>query len=140
MTDLTSLLAENACKRLMLEYCECVDTRQFERLVELFAQDGVLNRTDTGEIRGRAAIKAFFDVLTTDPLVHAASNLLVTVTGPESAEATSYVTVYRSYRENAAGLPKLEAPYVVAKYVDKFVVENGEWKIGYRDTIFAAKE
>ena len=140
MTDLTTLLAEHACKRLMLEYCECVDTRQFERLVALFARDGVLNRSDTGEIRGHAEIKAFFDKLTTDPLIHAASNLLVTVTGPETAEASSYVTVYRSYRENATGLPKLEAPYVVAKYVDKFVVEDGEWKIGFRDTIFAAKE
>ena len=140
MTDLTALLAERACKRLMLEYCEYVDTRQFERLVALFARDGVLNRSDTGEIRGHAAIKAFFDKLTTDPLIHAASNLLVTVTGPETAEATSYVTVYRSYRENATGLPKLEAPYVVAKYVDNFVVEDGEWKIGFRDTIFAAKE
>lgn len=140
MSDLPTLLAEAACKRLMLEYCECVDTRQFERLVSLFAKDGVLNRTDTGEIRGHDAIKKFFDVLTTDPLIHAASNLLVTVTGPASAEATSYVTVYRSYRENAAGLPKLEVPYVVAKYVDRFVLEEGAWKIAYRDTIFAAKE
>ena len=140
MTDLNVLLAERACQRLMLEYCECVDTRQFERLVSLFARDGVLNRTDTGEIRGHAAIGAFFDKLTTDPLIHAATNLLVTVTGPETAEAASYVTVYRSYRQNATGQPKLEAPYVVAKYVDKFVVEDGEWKIGYRDTIFAAKE
>ena len=140
MTDLDVLLAERACQRLMLEYCECVDTRQFDRLVTLFARDGVLHRPDTGGIKGHAAIKAFFDKLTTDPLIHAATNLLVTVNGPETAEATSYVTVYRSYRENATGLPKLEAPYVVAKYVDKFVVEDGEWKIGYRDTIFAAKE
>ena len=140
MTDLDVLLAERACQRLMLEYCECVDTRQFDRLVELFAADGVLNRTDTGEIRGRPNIKAFFDVLTTDPLIHAATNLLVTVTGAESAEGVSYVTVYRSYRNNAAGLPKLEVPYVVAKYVDKFIIEDGEWKIGFRDTIFAAKE
>lgn len=140
MSDLNALLAERACTRLMLEYCECVDTRQFDRLVSLFARDGVLNRTDTGEIKGRAAIGEFFDKLTTDPLIHAASNLLVTVTGPHSAEAVSYVTVYRSYRENATGLPKLEAPYVVAKYVDNFVVEDGEWKIGFRDTIFAAKE
>ena len=140
MTDLNILLAERACQRLMLDYCECVDTRQFERLVSLFTQDGVLSRSDTGEIKGRGAIAAFFDKLTTDPLIHAATNLLVTVTGPETAEGVSYVTVYRSYRENATGLPKLEAPYVVAKYVDKFVVEDGEWKIGYRDTIFAAKE
>ena len=140
MTDLAMLLAERACTRLMLEYCECVDIRQFERLVSLFASDGVLNRPDTGEIKGRAAIKAFFDKLTTDPLIHVASNLLVAVTGPETAEATSYVTVYRSYRQNAAGLPKLEAPYAVAKYVDRFVVEGGEWKIGFRDTLFAAKE
>lgn len=140
MRDLATLLAERACERLMLDYCECVDTRQFERLVSLFAKDGVLNRSDTGEMKGRAAIKAFFDVLTTDPLIHAASNLLVTMTGAESAEGVSYVTVYRSYRQNAAGLPKLEAPYAVAKYVDKFVVEDGDWKIAYRDTIFAAKE
>ena len=140
MTDLNVLLAERACQRLMLDYCECVDTRQFERLVSLFARDGVLNRSDVGEIKGHAAIGAFFDKLTTDPLIHAATNLLVTVTGPETAEAVSYVTVYRSYRQNATGQPKLEAPYVVAKYVDKFVVEDGEWKIGFRDTIFAAKE
>jgi len=140
MTDLATLIAEHDCKRLMLEYCECVDTRQFERLVTLFAKDGVLSRPDTGEIKGRDAIKAFFDVLTTDPLVHAASNLLVTVTGPDSAEAVSYVTVYRSYRQNHAGQPKLEAPYAIAKYVDRFVIEDGAWKIGVRDTIFAAKE
>ncbi|HKX78087.1 MAG TPA: nuclear transport factor 2 family protein [Novosphingobium sp.] len=140
MSDLNTLLAERACERLMLDYCECVDTRQFERLVALFAKEGILNRSDTGEMKGRAVIGEFFDKLTTDPLIHVASNSLITVTGPETAEATSYVTVYRSYRENAAGLPKLEAPYVVARYVDKFVVEDGEWKIGYRDTIFAAKE
>ncbi|HJQ15955.1 MAG TPA: nuclear transport factor 2 family protein [Allosphingosinicella sp.] len=140
MTDLTTLIAEHDCKRLMLEYCECVDTRQFDRLVTLFARDGVLHRPDTGGIKGHAAIKAFFDKLTTDPLIHAASNLLVTVTGPDTAVATSYVTVYRSYRQNHAGQPKLETPYVVAKYVDKFVLEDGEWKIGFRDTIFAAKE
>ena len=140
MSDLNTLLAERACERLTLDYCECVDTRQFDRLVALFAKDGVLNRTDTGEIKGRDAIKAFFDKLTTDPLVHAASNLLVTVTGPETAEATSYVTVYRSYRQNATGQPKLEAPYVIAKYVDKFIVEDGAWTIAFRDTIFAAKE
>ncbi|MCP5365659.1 MAG: nuclear transport factor 2 family protein [Hyphomicrobiales bacterium] len=140
MTDLNVLLAERACQRLMLEYCECVDTRQFDRLVSLFGREGILNRIDTGEIKGHAAITEFFDKLTTDPLIHAATNLLVTVTGPETAEAVSYVTVYRSYRQNATGQPKLEAPYVVAKYVDKFIVEDGEWKIGYRDTIFAAKE
>ena len=140
MSDLNTLLAERACERLMLDYCECVDTRQFDRLVSLFAKEGVLNRSDTGEMKGRDVIKAFFDKLTTDPLIHVASNSLIAVTGPEAAEASSYVTVYRSYRENAAGLPKLEAPYVVAKYVDKFAVEDGEWKIAYRDTIFAAKE
>lgn len=140
MTDLNMVLAERACQRLMLEYCEYVDTRQFDRLVALFSKDGVLNRSDTGEIKGRGAIKAFFDKLTTDPLIHAASNLLVTVTGPATAEAVSYVTVYRSYRRNATGQPKLEAPYVVAKYIDKFLIEEGEWRIRYRDTLFAAKE
>ena len=139
MTDLETLLAERACERLMLEYCECVDSRNFERLVQLFSKNGVLRRPVEGEIKGRAAIKAFFDKLTTDPLIHACSNNLITVTGPTHAEASSYVTVFRSYTRNEEGLPKLEAPYVVAKYVDRFIVEAGEWKIDFRDTIFAAK-
>lgn len=141
MTDLNTLLAERACQRLMLEYCECTDTRRFERLVMLFAKHGVLNRSDTGELKGRAAIKAFFEALPTDRFIHAGSNLLVTVTGPETAEATSYVTVCRSHgKKSDTGLPKLAPPYLVAKYVDRFVVEDGEWKIGYRDTIFVARE
>lgn len=140
MTDLDTLLTERACQRLMIEYCECTDTRQFERLAMLFATDGVLRRADTGEMRGRAAIKAFFDALPMDPFIHAGSNALVTVTGPGRATATSYVTVCRSYRKNAAGLPKLEAPYLVAKYLDTFVIDAGEWKIAYRDTVFVARE
>lgn len=140
MTDLNTLLIERACQRLMVEYCECTDTRQFERLVMLFAKNGVLKRSDTGELKGRASIKAFFDGLPMDTFIHTSSNLLVTVTGPETAKATSYVTVCRSYRKNAMGLPKLDAPYVVAKYLDSFVLEEGEWKIGYRDTVFVARE
>lgn len=138
MTDLERLVAERACERLMIEYCECVDTRDFTRLVSLFSSDGVLKRPD-GEWKGRAAIGAFFDKLTTDPLIHACSNMLVDIDGPQSGKASSYVTVFRSYGQNADGLPKLEAPYVVAKYVDRFTVEDGAWKIAFRDTIFAAK-
>ena len=140
MSDLNTLLAERACQRLMIEYCECVDSRQFDRLVMLFAKDGVLNRSDTGEIRGRAAIRAFFDALPSGPYIHAGSNQLVTVTGLQTAEGTSYVTVCRSVGRNASGLPKLDPPYLVARYVDRFVVEDGEWKFDYRDTIFVARE
>ncbi|CAH1664718.1 MULTISPECIES: nuclear transport factor 2 family protein [unclassified Chelatococcus] len=138
MTDLALLMAERACERLMIEYCECVDTRDFKKLISLFSRDGVLRRPD-GEFKGQAAIAAFFDKLTTDPLIHVCSNMLINIDGPQSGEATSYVTVFRSYGKNADGLPKLEDPYVVAKYVDQFKVEDGQWKIAYRDTIFAAK-
>lgn len=138
MTDLDLLTAERACERLMIEYCECVDTRNFQKLVTLFSRDGVLRRPD-GEFNGQAAIAAFFDKLTTDPLVHVCSNMLIDLDGPQSGKATSYVTVFRSYGKNADGLPKLEAPYVVAKYLDRFTVEDGQWKIAVRDTIFVAK-
>lgn len=138
MTDLELLVAERACERLMIDYCQCVDTRDFARLVSLFTRDGVLKRPD-GEFKGQAAIEAFFDKLTTDPLNHVCSNMLIHIDGPKSGKATSYVTVFRSYGKNADGLPKLEAPYVIAKYIDRFIVEDGEWKIAFRDTIFAAK-
>lgn len=138
MNEIERLLAERACERLMIAYCECVDTRDFKRLVSLFAPDGVLKRPD-GEWKGRAAIGAFFDKLTTDPLIHASSNMLVDIEAEGTARGASYVTVFRSYGKNVDGLPKLEAPYVVAKYLDQFIIEDGEWKIAFRDTIFAAK-
>ncbi|CAH1660505.1 nuclear transport factor 2 family protein [Chelatococcus asaccharovorans] len=138
MQGLDLLVAERACERLMIEYCACVDMRDFDKLVGLFTQDGVLKRPD-GEFAGHAAIAAFFAKLTTDPLVHVCSNMLIHIDSPHAGRAMSYVTVFRSYGENADGLPKLEAPYVVAKYVDRFAVEDGAWKIAFRDTIFAAK-
>src|SRR5690606_37412937 len=100
MANLERIIAERACERLIVEYCECVDTRNFEKLVSLFSIGGVLKRPD-GEWKGRGEIRAFFDKLTLDPLIHASSNILVVIDGLQSGKATSYVTVSRSYSKNA---------------------------------------
>lgn len=140
MTDLNTLLAERDIARLVVQYCDFVDTRQYERVLTLFTKDGVLNRPDIGPSKGHAGIKAFFDTVTTDPLVHSSSNPIVHVTGADTAEGSSYVTVYRSYRKNHAGVPKIEAPYLIVKYEDKYIRENGQWLISFRDTLFLMRE
>lgn len=140
MTDLNTLLAERDIARLVVQYCEFVDTRQYDRVVSLFAKDGILNRPDVGASKGHSGIKAFFETVTTDPLVHSASNIIVQVTGANTAEGSSYVTAFRSYRKNHAGIPKIEAPYLIVKYNDKYVCENGRWLISFRDTLFLMRE
>lgn len=139
MDDLKRLTIEAACKRVAVDYCMCVDQRRFDELIELFAKDGVMTRPDTGDITGRAAIRTFFDALTTDPLVHASGNQLVDVISETEATGASYVTVFRNPEIAENGTPKLNAPYAVARYEDRYVLEDGKWRFAYRATVFLAR-
>lgn len=59
------------------------------------------------------------------------SNVLVTVTGPETASATSYFTTYR-VDGYAAGLLPAGPPVQVGHYVDAFRRAGGSWLIASR--------
>lgn len=139
MTDIEELAVEHACTRLMIDYCRHVDDRAFDRLCALFSRDGVLKRPREGEIKGRDAIGAFFGQLPPGPFIHACSNPVVDVTGQASAEGCCYVTICHLPERHADGVPKLAPAYLVVKYLDRFVLEDGAWKISFRDTLFVAR-
>ena len=55
MTDIERLLHEHACARLCIEFAHFIDAREHERFLDLFTDDGVLDRL--GEVfDGKAAI------------------------------------------------------------------------------------
>ena len=56
----TLINSEQACRRLMIEFCEYVDARDIKKLVSLFSYEGVLKRPD-GLYRGQEAIQGLFD-------------------------------------------------------------------------------
>jgi hypothetical protein len=78
--DLDTLLAQQACRDLVLGAADAVDSRQFSALAALFDTDGVLVRPDGVELRGRDAIVAAYAARDPDRLTrHLVSNQRVTV-------------------------------------------------------------
>lgn len=135
--DMSVLMAERACHRLLVEYCLRVDARDFQGVADLFTDDAQMIWPDA-EYRGRAAILGFFQAIPEEWQFHLNANARVEVTGSASATAVSCALVFRNGERNARGHPKLRAPYVVAEYRDQLVSVAGVWRIASRDTRFRA--
>lgn len=140
MPKLERLAIEHSCIRLMAVYCNAVDDWDLDAVVALFARDGVLIRPDVGTLRGRDAIRQFFQALPTIPRRHVMSNAVVSVVDGKRASGRSYMTAYSAPKTNSKGIARLTAPYLIAEYHDLFILEDGEWRFASRDTIFKFRE
>ena len=60
------LIAREQIRDLVASYAHLADGGRFDALLELFAEDGVLQGGDAPEARGRAAIRAFLTGTGTD--------------------------------------------------------------------------
>jgi hypothetical protein len=113
------------------------DSKRFDELLECFAPDATFMRRGKPLV-GHAAIaeenrKRPVDLVTR----HHVTSVLVTMTGPDTAEAISYVLVYRIRGE--AGAPpafpqKMRPPETSGEYHDRFIRTPKGWKIAYRET------
>jgi hypothetical protein len=91
------LLAERACERLIIDFVRRLDLGEPGSVAELFTEDGSW-AWPAGDrlVEGREALRAYFASRPADRLSRRLmSNILVTVTGPGTATATSYFTTYR---------------------------------------------
>lgn len=100
-------------------------------LPDAFVQQGLANggqRTEKGIVfRGRDALKTFVaKTEATRRFSHVVSQPLVTVTGPDTAEAQSYMRVYF---QDVAGQPQLQG---FGRYRDRFVKFGDAWRIQRR--------
>ncbi|WP_230535968.1 nuclear transport factor 2 family protein [Streptomyces sp. OUCMDZ-3434] len=91
------MLAERECERLIVEFGRRLDLGDPADVAELCTEDAVWE-WPAGErrIEGREGLRAYFAGRPSDRLSRrVASNILVTVTSPDTATATSYFTTYR---------------------------------------------
>ena len=96
--ELWEVAAREAIRETVARYAHLVDRGRIDELVELFAEDGTLEVGDRPPATGRAAIRAFFlqtgarlaSASARSFIRHHVSNLVIDLTGPESAEAHSY--------------------------------------------------
>lgn len=128
MTELETLLAEQACERLIHRFARANDGRDFDTLAELLAEEATYARpTDPNNpMQGRDAVVASFRARPATRITrHLFSNTVVTVESATTATAVSDVVLYMGAAVED-GVAKAE-PALVGGFEDRFVKRDGRW-------------
>jgi hypothetical protein len=136
MDDVTLLLAERACERLIFEYCRLVDFGHAAGIADLFCQDGEWEGVDL-HLRGREEIREWFtrrEGLTRRVSRHVCTNVAINVLSDAEAQSVCYMINYRHDRgEGDRSLPvPVEAPKYVGELHDRFRRTADGWRFASR--------
>ncbi|MFF4346384.1 nuclear transport factor 2 family protein [Streptomyces sp. NPDC001530] len=136
MDPLEELLAERACERLVLDFVRRLDLGEPPSVAELFTEDGTWAWPEGDRlIKGREALRKYFGGRPADRLSRRVmTNVLVTLTSPTTAGATSYFTTYR-VDGHTGGMVPAGPPVQVGHYEDTFRRVAGTWQLDSR-TLF----
>ncbi|MGW7103847.1 nuclear transport factor 2 family protein [Streptomyces sp. NPDC054838] len=130
------LIAERACERLIIEFVRQLDLGDPSSVADLFTPDGMWEwPAGDRRISGREALRVYFDGRPADRLSRRmCTNILVNVTSPDTAAATTYFATYRvdGYSE---GMVPPRPPTQVGHYEDTFRKVDGIWLLATR-TLF----
>lgn len=123
-------VAEFACTKLALACYSLMDQGRYEASADLFADDATWVRGGT-PVTGKPAILAALHKRSPDDLSrHLITNVVVTRTGPDTAEATACFAPYRGRRAEAGPAPLGELD-MVGDLAYRFVRVAGEWRIAH---------
>lgn len=130
MDDAERMMIEQACTRLVVQFCQLVDAYRHEDLTALFAADAVWG-TWKGPLKGSEAIRAYLDAKTqTGTGIHLVQNILIEVADTDSATGTAAFVYYDGKPGDAAAL----VPRVVGRYSDVFTRTAQGWRFARRET------
>ncbi|HTT01752.1 MAG TPA: nuclear transport factor 2 family protein [Steroidobacteraceae bacterium] len=130
--------SEYACRRLVNDFAEFIDARQYERLRELFTADAVYTRPtvpDT-EIRGiEAIISGFQSRPPTRMTQHLLTNVSIRFTSCDAASGVNRIVLYAGVTTDPE-LPgkgrKAEPSQLIGLYRDRYVRSTAGWRIAER--------
>lgn len=136
LDPIEQLLAERACERLVIEFVHRLDLGDPGSVADFFTRDGTWQwPADGRRIAGRDALRVYFGSRPADRLSRRiCTNVLVTVTSPDTATATTYFTTYR-VDGYSGGLVPPRPPVQVGHYEDTFLKVDGAWLLATR-TLF----
>jgi len=131
------LHAEQECHALAIEYAEIVDSLEYERLPEIFAEDAVLIRPGNAQetVRGLNNIVASFTSRPRNRLTyHIMSNIRVRVETPETASGTCRVLLFTSdaSEPQTAEGRKVSSKQLMGTYHDRYVRTKNGWRFAER--------
>jgi hypothetical protein len=121
MDDVSRMLAEHACQRLVHSYANWIDAYEYDRFMGLWADDGewvIYGKSS----RGRAAIRAALDARPDSSVVrHLVTNVVIDVNGPDRAAGRCYAVAYRADGYLGVRPAPLTLPRFLVDYRDAFV-------------------
>jgi len=130
-----------AIKYIVDEFSNLADTKEIDKQVLLFTEDGVVESASSGQpgsvLKGRAQLKQAFSAFLSNfhTVYHQNGQQTIDLQG-DKAEATSYCRVILVGKQN--GKEAKTTLYTI--YKDLFVKENGKWLIKHRTSNFVHRE
>jgi ketosteroid isomerase-like protein len=124
--------AEQDCARLVTGYCQAADCDDVDAFVALFTADAEWSSPDGSIVHGHDAMRDYFASRPGNVTsAHVCSNVVVEVTGANSAAGRSLSTVYRSASANGAPAV-LAPPLAIVENRDDFALTGQGWRIRQR--------
>lgn len=136
MDDLTRLLAERECERLIVEYCRRVDFGHAGMIADLFSEDAEWQGVDL-HLTGREQIREWFvkrERVKRRVSRHVCTNIAIDVVSADEAQSVCYMINYRHDRpEGDLSLPvPVEVPKFIGELHDRFRRERDGWRFAAR--------
>lgn len=135
MTADDRLAIEWACTRLINLYANLNDAGQWENLVALYAEDGLMIRPSAPDtpVVGKPALLASFLARPPRASRHVCANIVVTVESATTARAESNILLFTGAIDPDGGLPMRDAaPPLVGRYDDRLVLTDACWRFAER--------
>ena len=133
LSDAERIGIERACERLIHVYSRALDLGDMSAAADCFSENGSMARPMAPDvvIHGREAIRA---ALLTRPKTlltkHLATNIVIDVESRDSARGLSCLTMISTTPAADAKPPFVSAgPLWFGEFADRYVRENGQWKL-----------
>jgi len=136
---LDKLVAEQACRDLVLQAAALTDSQAYEEFAALFCDDGELIRPGGQPLRGRAAIVESYRARPAGRITrHLVTNTLVQLDSDTAAHARSSVLLWTGSVSDGTGPfgRRAHPRQVVGEFEDSFELTANGWRIARREARF----
>jgi 3-phenylpropionate/cinnamic acid dioxygenase small subunit len=130
MTVALQLEDEAACTRLCVAFANHLDARDYPRVLDLFSEDGSLDRMGT-LLTGQREIAAFLDARPAAVVTrHLCTNISVSLESEDEATGFCCVLFFQGRADGDSAL--MSGPPSVVEYHDRYRRTAAGWKIQAR--------
>lgn len=134
MRDEDRRAVEHECARLIHHYANLTDAHDWEAIVALYTDDGLMTRPTAPDspIVGR---KALLDAFLSRPArisQHVCANVVVTAESETEASAYSVILLFTGKAAGDGGLPVKDEGPLVGYYRDRFKLTAEGWRFSER--------